>query len=328
MLTVVTGASGHVGANLVRALLQKGRTVRAVVREDTRSIDGLEVEKVKADVLDPDSLEKAFSGAEIVYHCAANIVVAGKVPEPIIRVNTHGPMNVAEAALKNNVRRLIHFSSIHAISEYPLDEPVKESNGLVKDHERALPYSRSKAIGQHNVLGFVEKGLDVVVVNPSSVIGRHDYKLSHMGETIRDMAAGRLPMLVPGGYDFVDVRDLVETAIAAETKGRTGEAYLASGHYASVRELAELVHQGGGKKPPAMTCPLWVGYMASPFAVAWGTMLRKRPRFCAASLQVLQSNARTDNTKARTELGHEPRPLAETAADTVAWWRGAREKRE
>jgi len=323
MITVVTGASGHVGANLVRGLLAADRAVRVMVRRDTRGVDGLDVERIEGDVRDPESLARAFAGADVVYHCAANISVDGSHGDDLVETNVDGPRNVVEAALEAGIRRLVHFSSIHALSEHPLDQPVTEANGLVAEDEPALPYSRSKAAGQREVLAGVQRGLDAVIINPSSVLGRHDYKLSYMGETIRDLAAGRLPALVPGGYDFVDVRDVVDTAIRAETRGRAGECYLVSGTYATVRELAALVGQAGGAPPPRWTCPMWLARCGAPFSVAWAKATGQRPKFTAASLQVLESNARTDHGKATGKLDHQPRPLAETIRDTLDWQRRA-----
>lgn len=323
MLTVVTGASGHIGCNLVRELLSRGRRVRVLVRKDLRGIEGLEVEQVVGDVLDPGSLAKAFAGAEVVFHCAANISVDGSQGQPLLEVNVKGPRNVARACLDGGVRRLIHFSSLHAISESPRDRAITEENDLCTDDEHALPYSLSKAAGELEILAAVGQGLDAVIVNPSGVIGPHDYKLSHMGETVRDLATGRLPALIPGGYDFVDVRDVVTATIAAEEMGRTGERYLLTGHYVTVRELAGLVHDVTGQPIPSWICPMWLARAAAPFSSMWGRMRCVRPKFTGSSLQVLRGNGNADHGKATRELAHSPRPTSETIRDTIAWQKKA-----
>jgi dihydroflavonol-4-reductase len=323
MLTVVTGASGHIGCNLVRALLEAGRTVRVLVRSDTRGIDGLDVEQCPGDVLDPESLHRAFAGAEVVYHCAANISVDGSVGDDQLRVNAEGPANVAAACLKAGVKKLIHFSSLHAISEFPRDAAITEENGLVKPSENPLPYSRTKALGEEAIQAAVGQGLHAVVLNPSGVIGGHDYKVSHMGETIRDLATGKFPALIPGGYDFVDVRDVVKAALAAEERGRSGERYLITGHYLSVVDLAGIVADVTGRKAPGWVCPMWLARFAAPFSVAWGKLSGKRPKFTGASLQVLRSNGQADHSKATRELGHSPTPAKESVAAVVAWQREA-----
>ena len=113
MTVAVTGASGHIGGNLVRALLAKGRKVRVTVRRDTRAVDGLDVEKVDADVSDPDALRAAFEGAEVVYHLAAAISIYGDSDRMLSRVNVDGTRNVVKAVMACGVKRLVHFSSIH-----------------------------------------------------------------------------------------------------------------------------------------------------------------------------------------------------------------------
>ncbi len=323
MLTLVTGASGHIGGNIVRALLEQGRKVRVLVREDPRAIDGLDVERCPGDVLDAESVDRAVAGCEVVYHCAANISVDGSVGDDQLRVNREGPRNVAAACLKHGVRKLIHFSSLHAISEFPRDQAITEENGLVKEEEAPLPYSRTKAMGEREVYAAVEKGLDATVLNPSGVIGPHDYKLSHMGDTVKDLAMGKFPALIPGGYDFVDVRDVVKAALAAETKGRTGERYLITGHYVSVVELGAIVAEVTGRKAPSWVCPMWLARFAAPFSSGWGKLTGKRPKFTSASLQVLRSNGKADHSKAARELGHSPYSTRETIEATVAWQREA-----
>ena len=322
-MTVVTGASGHIGCNLVRALLEQGHTVRALVRDDVRGIEGLNVERVPGDVLEPDSLDRAFAGAEVVFHCAANISVDGSVGDDQLRVNAEGPRNVADACLKAGVRKLIHFSSLHAISEFPLDQAITEENGLVKASENPLPYSRTKALGEEAIQAAVAQGLHAVVLNPSGVIGPHDYKVSHMGETIRDLATGKFPALIPGGYDFVDVRDVVKATLEAEKKGRAGERYLITGHYLSVVKLAAIVAEVTGRKAPGWVCPMWLARFAAPFSVAWGRLTGKRAKFTSASLQVLRSNGKADHSKATSELGHSPYPAIDSVAAVVAWQREA-----
>jgi dihydroflavonol-4-reductase len=323
MLTVVTGASGHIGCNLVRGLLAAGRRVRALVFRDERGLAGLECERAHGDVLDEGSLAAAFAGADVVYHCAANISVDGSVRDDQLRVNVLGPRNVAAACLAAGVGRLVHFSSVHALSEHPLAAPVTEANGLVTDDQRPLPYSRSKALGEKEIRAAVERGLDAVIVNPTGVIGPHDYKVSHMGETIRDLACGRLPALIPGGYDFVDVRDVVAGAQRAEQAGRPGERYLLSGNYLTVAELAALVCQVTGVPAPRLTCPMWVARAVAPLSAAWGKVRGARPKFTSASLQVLRSNGRTDCSKAERELSYTRRPALESIAATVEWQRSA-----
>ena len=247
-LVAVTGAAGHIGANLVRSLLAQGRRVRALVREHTAGIDGLPVELLRCDVTDVEACRRGLAGAQIVYHLAARISVGWDPPGPVEAVNFGGTRNVVEACLACGVQRLVHFSSIHAFSADPLDGVIDESRPLAQNQPRTLIYDRSKAEAERLVAAAVARGLDAVIVNPSSVIGPYDFMPSAMGEALIDLVHGRFPALVGGaGFDWVDVRDVVASALVAECRGREGQHYLLSGHWLSFVELARL--WGGCRAP-------------------------------------------------------------------------------
>lgn len=320
-MTVVTGAAGHVGGNLVRALLAKGRKVRAVVRNDTRALDGLGVEVVRADVLDLDSLVRAFEGAEVVYHLAALISIIGDQGGKVSRTNVEGPRNVVEACLRNKVRRLVHFSSIHCYEQAPANEVLDETRRFVD--ERAPAYDRSKVGGQREVMAAVSKGLDAVVVNPTAVIGPYDFKPSRMGAVLIAMARGRFPGLVEGGFDWVDVRDVVAGALAAEERGRTGENYLLGGQFRPVKDIAVEVSKVTGAPVPRFVSPLWLAALGAPFAEAWSRMTGGFPLFTRESLKALRGNQHVSSAKAQRELGYAARPFEETIRDTLHWFREA-----
>jgi len=131
MLTLVTGAAGHVGGNLVRRLLELKRPVRVLVHRDTRALEGLEVERAQGDVLDPNSLLSAMRGVDVVFHLTALISITGDAEGKVRRTNVEAPRNVTQACLKSGVKRLIHFSSIHAFQQEPLDQPVDETREQV-----------------------------------------------------------------------------------------------------------------------------------------------------------------------------------------------------
>jgi nucleoside-diphosphate-sugar epimerase len=147
-LVAVTGAAGHIGANLVRSLLVQGRRVRALVREHMAGIVGLPVEVVRCDVTDGEACRRALAGARIVYHLAARISVGWDPPGRVETVNVGGTQKVVEACLACGVERLVHFSSIHAFSADPVDGVIDESRPLVQNQPHALVYDRTKAEGE------------------------------------------------------------------------------------------------------------------------------------------------------------------------------------
>jgi dihydroflavonol-4-reductase len=322
MLTVVTGATGHLGANLVRALIERRRRVRVVVHRDSRSLEGLDVERVNGDVCDAASLEHAFAGAEVVYHLAAMISITGDRGGMVSRVNAFGVRNAAGAALKRGVRRFIHCSSIHAYRMAGVRGVIDETSARA-EQGRAFAYDASKAAGERELRAAIERGLDAVIVNPTGVIGPNDFGPSRMGRMLLDLHRRRLPALVTGGFDWIDVRDVVTAMLAAETKGRTGESYILSGHWHSVPELARMASETTGVRPPRLTVPAWLALLGCPAAALHGRIARREPLYTRESLAAIGRTCRVARDKAMRELGHAPRPIAETIRDTYAWFDSA-----
>lgn len=319
MHITITGASGHIGANLIRALIQRGDHVRALVHRDVRGLDGLDFERVPGDVRDPDAVSRAVKGSEIVYHLAARISILDR-DDQVHGINVEGVRNMTEACMRHGVRRLVHFSSIHAFSPDPVDGVVDERRALVDD-PRLPPYDRSKAAGQRVVLDAVGRGLDAVILHPAAVLGPHDYAPSRMGRVLLKLGQGRMPGLVEGGFSWVDVRDIVSAALAAPERGRKGENYLLSGHWLSVRELGKLAQEITGVRPPLFSSPMWLARLIAPAAGAAAAALDVEPLFTSAALHALRNHRRTSHAKAQAELGFVPRPTRETVADTYAWFR-------
>ena len=319
MTTVVTGAAGHIGGALVRALLANGRPVRAVVHRDRRAVEGLNVEVVSGDVLDPASLQQAFAGADTVFHAAGHVSILMDEWPLLEAVNVRGTRNVVETCLSCGVRRLIHFSSIHALDLARWDGPVDESWAPASESRR-LPYDRSKVEGEQEIRSGIQRGLDAVILNPTAVLGPLDYRPSHMGQVLLALAQGRLPMLVEGGFDWVDVRDVAEGAILAEQKATAGARYILSGHWLSVRDLARVVTSVTGVRTPRLACPMPVAQIGAPLATALARLVGKRPIFTRAALSVLSGNSWISHERATRDLGYHPRPFDETVRDTFQWF--------
>jgi dihydroflavonol-4-reductase len=324
MTTLVTGATGHIGVNLLRALMREGRKVRAFVRSDVHWLDGLDVEIVRGDIRDAEAVRKAVRGAEVVYHLAAHISIIRGEAHVVRECNIQGPRNVVGACLDAGVRRLVHFSSIHALSVLPRGATVDETRALNSDLDPVPHYDRSKSMGEREVRAGIERGLDVVTVNPTGVIGPYDYRPSAMGSVLLDLYHRRLPSLVDGGYNFVDVRDVVAGAMAAEARGRKGERYLLSGHWVSTPQIGAIVEEVTGKRAPRFVCPMWLARTAAPFAELYAKAAGRPPLFTSAALHALRNHREISHKKATDELGYAPRPTRETIADTFEWFRDAK----
>jgi dihydroflavonol-4-reductase len=322
MRIVVTGSAGHVGGNLVRALVEEGHEVHAVVLRDRRAVEGTGARIVRADVMDPAGLRRAFEGGQALFNLAARIALTRFDEGLLEEVNVRGVRNVVEAWLEAGSGRLVHFSSVHAFSQRPKHEPIDETRPLA-DTVESLAYDRSKALGDREVLRGMDRGLDAVVVHPSGIVGPHDYKPSNMGDVLLALARGTLPMLVPGAYDFVDVRDVVRAAIAALARGASGERYILSGHVVTVRELASIVEEVTGTRAPRLSAPLAVARLGAPFVEAFSRVTGTRPLYTRGALETLCQNCRFVNDRARGALGFEPRPFRQTVEDSIAWFRAS-----
>lgn len=316
----VTGASGHVGANLVRGLLAAGGRVRALVRHRRDGLDGLPVEIVGADVLDRESLVRAFAGVGCVYHLAAK-VSAGWEPAALVNaVNVTGTENVVAACLAARVPRLVHFSSIQALAA--VQGVVDEASPLVEACAGGAIYDRAKALGERHVLAACSRGLNAVILNPTAVIGPFDFQPSPMGETLLALARGKLPGLVAGSAcDFVDVRDVVAAALVAERRGRSGQRYILSGTRLSLVELAQRWAHVTGRSPPRLVFPMTLARMAAPLASTWARLRGRRPLFTSESLRVVRTQRPARRSLAEAQLGYRPRPVEETLRDTFTWWK-------
>ena len=319
MITLVTGASGHVGVNLVQALLARGRKVRVLIHNHPWPLEGLDIEVVKGDICDIKSLNQVFYGVDSVYHLAARISIVKNNLSILEETNVIGTHNVIEACINCGVHRLVHFSSIHALVQNPMNCPVDESRPLAKGLN-CPQYDLSKAAGEEEIFHGIEKGLDAIIINPTAIAGPYDYQLSLFGEALLALANGKLPALVAGGFDWVDARDVAEGAILAEMRGTTGSRYLLSGHWASVSEIAHMVREISGVPSPMFVCPLWLASASAPLALAIARLMKKRPLFTPDSIRALHSNRNINHDKATRELGYKPRPLRETIEDTLHWF--------
>ena len=324
MTVVVTGACGHLGSNLVRALLAEGRQVRAVDRTSNwQPLAGLEVERLEGDIRDAEFVRRAFAGADVVYHTAAYISLQMDEWRLVESINVLGVRNVVQACLSSGVRRLVHFSSIHALKQQPLDLPVDETSPLVRPHAKHPPYDRSKAAGEAEVRRGVQQGLDAVILNPTGMVGPHDYAPSFFGRVLLALARGEMPALVNAGFDWVDVRDVALGAIRAERRAPAGSRYLLSGHWVSMPALAAVVEEITGTPPPRFVAPMWLARLAAAAAERFGRRGERPSLLTSVSLMALRGNRRISHERATRELGYHPRPFRETIADTLAWFRQA-----
>jgi dihydroflavonol-4-reductase len=322
-MLAVTGATGHIGNVLVRLLLARGNTVRAIVlpEDNLRPLSGLNVEIVNGDITDKRSLEKAFKGIDIVFHLAGIVTIMPRMKNILERVNIEGTRNVVDACRNTGVRRLVYTSSVHAIAEPPHGIPIDESQPFDPEHVLG-DYAWSKARASLLLLDEAKKGgLDIVICCPTGVIGPYDFNISNIGQLILDFDSGQLKSYVSGAYDFVDVRDVANGLILAAEKGKSGRHYIFSGDQVHVPELIKELALVIGKPAPTYRIPALLARTAGVLASVYYRLLKRKPVFTAYSIDVLASNSLVSSKRAREELGFTNRPWRESIPDQVEWLR-------
>jgi dihydroflavonol-4-reductase len=319
-MILVTGGTGHVGNVLVRRLLAEGERVRALILpgDTCDALGGLDVACSVGSVLDPDSLDSAMEGVDTVYHLAGIISIMPGAETLMRRVNVEGVRNVAAAALRQGVGRVVHVSSIHAFQRMPEGVIVDETTPLALEGEH-VTYDQTKAQGTQAMLEAVQRGLNAVIACPTAIIGPYDFRGSLLGNALVNFAKRKLHLLIPGAYDFVDVRDIVDGLLLAREKGRSGEIYILSGTYATLAQARETVQSVAGIHSGQVTLP-W--RLALAFAAGMQHIYRlakATPRFTPYSLRTLAGNAHFSSGKAQRELGFSVRPMTDTVRDMLAW---------
>jgi len=323
MRALITGGTGFLGANLAVYLRQQGWKVR-ILRRPTSSLEAvkdLDVEHAIGDVLDPDSLRPAMVRCDVVFHAAAISAYWRTPAEQILRVNVEGTRNVLTAARDLGVHRVVLTSSLAALG---VPEP---GTLLTEDHPYNLPpgcflYGYSKAIAEAIARVFVEQGLEVVIVNPSVILGPRDiHRIS--GSLILEMARRRVPALPPGGVNVVAVEDVARGHALALERGRPGERYILGGENLTYRELAERIAEVIGVPPPRWVIPpRGVKGLAALARIAQALGL---PLPVGADQLWLSAHfIWCDGRKAEAELGYRPEvPVREAIRRAWEWYQGS-----
>lgn len=322
MTVFLTGASGHLGANLVRALLDRGERVRVLSRprSNNAALDGLDVEQVSGDLVSEAPLDELLDGCDRLYHVAALVSIREIDRPQLFRCNVLATRRLLAAARRVGIKKVVHCSTFGAVGSNP-DGPSDETH-VVNPFEPMMAYEKSKVFAEHEVLRAAVDGLDVCIVNPSGMIGPWDYKPSLIGQSILDYATGKLFSYVPGGFDWVPVADVAQGHIAAMEHGQRGQRYLLTGTVHSLREIFGWLADELGRAPPRIEVPAAV---ALEFArvkdwVEKRFLPQRHPRFSEGSVRLLLSGKHGTNERARKQLRWTHRPVEEAVRDHVRWF--------
>jgi len=320
-VSVLTGASGHVGYALLKELIANGENIRILIRKDNPIFDNLKCEKVYGDVTDPSSLEKAFDGADIVYHVAGVIDVNTGNEDIVYKVNVDGTKNVVAACKKCGVRRLAFTSSVDAIPPLPDNELMHEIDHFSPELVEGT-YAKTKAIATQYVLDSANENFEVVIGHPAACIGPYDYKVSSVGEMVRMFMFGSFPVTMDfGAYNFVDVRDVAKGIYLAAQKAKSGECFILSGEVLKIDDFIAILSMKCLTRKPSFIFKKWMADSVAPIAEMYYKAAKKTPIFTRYSIRKLVSNCNFSYEKAQKELGYSPISAKESLNDMVDWIR-------
>ncbi len=307
--TLVTGATGLVGYSIVQSLLKRGQKVRVLVRsvEKAKKLLPENVEIVKGDILDKESLIKAVKGCDTVYHAAGLPEQWFRDPDIFQRVNVTGTQNIIDVCFQQHVEKLIYTSTIDVFqgkAGEKFDETIPDPD------PKGTPYERSKQDAFRLVLKAIEKGLPAVNIHPAGLYGPGPAASPGFNRFIVDLKNGKIPMLLPGGLPLVLSLDVGEGHVLAAEKGKTGESYILCEGYYKLPYLARVILeilQIDKKVPKVM--PLPVVRAVSGMGEWLAKFTGKPPLIPKGQLHFLLWKAIPDSTKAQQELGWKPTPL-------------------
>lgn len=323
MKTLLTGATGFVGARVLRSLVAAGHHVRALVRpnSDRRNLTGIDCEIVTGDLVEPASLSRALRGCEAVFHVAADYRLWVPDPEKMHRTNVQGTVDLFRAAAAAGVSRIVYTSSVATLRLSNDGSPVDEkAHGELGDIIGV--YKQSKFLAEREVKRLVEDtGIPVIVVKPTAPFGPGDIKPTPTGRMIVEAASGRMPAYVNTGLNVVHVDDVAAGHLLAYDRGVVGESYILGGENRTLQWILQTVAELTGRRSPRVRLPHW---LVTPVAYAAEGMARVRgggePMVTIDAVRMARMLMYFSSEKAQRELGYTARPAVEALRDQIEWF--------
>ena len=321
MNTLVTGATGFVGANLVRELLRDGREVRALARRgsDRRAIDGLDIEIAEGDLLDPPSLRRAVAGIHTVFHAAADYRLWAPDPQALYRANVDGTRAILTAAAEAGVARIVYTSTVGALG-VPKGGGQGTEDTPVSLADMVGPYKRSKFLAERAALELAAAGAPVVIVNPSAPVGPWDVKPTPTGQMVIDFVRNRMFATVDTGLNLVHVRDVARGHILAAERGKVGEKYILGHTDLSLGEIGRLLAEITGCRRPRIKVPYAVAWLAAACSEGVARLTGGPPRVPLTAVRMARKRMYFSVAKAVRELGLPQTDVRTALGDAVEWF--------
>jgi len=320
MRSLVTGATGFVGANLIEALNAQGWPARALMRRTSsrKALEGLAYEQALGDILEPESLEAAMRGIECVFHVAAAVTYWRVGVDTLYRVNVGGTHNVLRAARRAGVKRVVFTSSVAALGAPGWMTPIDETHAF-NLRPAQYHYGYSKILAEQLVQQYVKKGLDAVIVNPAVIMGPRDVNFG-TGSLLIELKKHAILIYPPGGVSVIDVGDVAAGHLAAAERGRTGARYILSGENLWHKDVLSIAAEVVGRPRPWIRLPRLARHL-EPLVDFARRRLKLALPISGDQVRISTETWWYDNTKARTELGLHPRPWREACERAWEWYR-------
>jgi dihydroflavonol-4-reductase len=324
MTTLVTGATGFLGSHVARLLVERGERLRLLVRPDSslRLLEGLAAgssERVVGDLRDPDSLDCAVRGCEVVYHVAADYRLWARDPREIYESNVRGTRNLLDAAGRAGITRFVYTSTVATVA-VPRQAALPDECTRTSLEEMIGAYKRSKWLAEQEALRAAEAGLPVVIVNPTTPVGPGDAKPTPTGRIITDFLNGRMPAYVDTGLNFVPVEDAARGHLLAAEHGRTGERYVLGGENLTLKQVLDMLARISGRRAPRVRLPHAVALAAGYADTVVSRLLGREPQIPLDGVRMARHRMFVSTEKARRELQFTPGPVAAALERAVQWY--------
>ncbi len=321
-VTLVTGATGFVGSHVARQLAERGERVRALARPGSRRdlLAGVTVEFFSGDLRDRESIEQACHGATRVYHVAADYRLWAADPREIYESNVTGTRHLLDAARHAGVERFVYTSTVATIA-VPRPGGLPDERTSVSLGEMIGHYKRSKLQAEQEAMKAAERGLPVVIVNPTTPVGPGDAKPTPTGRILLDFLRGRMPAYVDTGLNLVAVEDVAKGHLLAAERGKVGERYILGNRNMTLKEILDVLARITGRPAPRLRLPHAVAYAAG-LAEEWRARVTGRePRIPLEGVRMSRHKMFVDCSRAVRELGFAPEPVEAALGRAVAWYR-------
>ena len=322
--TLVTGATGFLGWHVASLLVERGYTVRALVRPSSR-IRELDAEPVSGDLRDPDSLDRAVAGCGLLFHVAADYRLWAADRSELYRSNVDGTRNILQAARHAGVDRVVYTSTVGCIGVPRAGDAGEAAEGNedcpVSLQDMTGAYKRSKFLAERVAVEFAAAGLPVVIVNPTAPVGDHDIKPTPTGQIVLDFLKGDMPAFIDTGLNLVDARDVALGHLQACERGLAGERYILGAENLTLEQILRKLAAITGLRAPKLQLPYAVAYVAGVVTTAWARISGKPPRAPLDAVRMARKKMFVSHAKAARELGYDPGPPQRALARAVEWFR-------